>query len=114
MKKTLADAKRGDLPVNYSGMTFADEDPITVQFHDNQFQLTMRIKSTTQPRLDSDGKRVVNAFPAEIYVTYRLSLKDGHAIANRVNNQYGIKQLPLPEATEANLSLAIKPAAARS
>ena len=105
VKKTLADAKRGDLQVNYSGMTFADENPITVQFHDNQFQLTLRIKSTTQPRLDSDGKRVVNAFPAEIYVTYRLSLKDGHAIANRVDNHYGIKQLPLPEATEANLSL---------
>jgi hypothetical protein len=104
VKRMLNDAKHGDLAANYSAMTFADQDPISVRFHDNQFQLTMRIKSTTQPKLNADGKRVVNAFPAEIFVAYDLSLKDGHAVAKRVEKQYGVKQLPLPEGAEANLS----------
>jgi hypothetical protein len=104
VKKMLTDAKHGDLVVNYSAMTFADQDPISVRFHDNQFQLTLRIKSTTQPKLNAEGKRVVNAFPAEIFVTYDLSLKDGHAVAKRVEKQYGVKPLPMPEGAEANLS----------
>jgi hypothetical protein len=104
VKRMLNDAKHGDLAVNYSAMTFADQDPISVRFHDNQFQLALRIKSTTQPKLNADGKRVVNAFPAEIFVTYDLSQKDGHAVAKRVEKQFGIKQLPLPEGAESNLS----------
>ncbi len=102
--KFLADAKRGDVQVNYSAMTFADERPIEIQFHDNTAHLVLRMKSTTQPNLGTDGKPVVNPYPAEIYVTYKLTLDGGVARATRVDNDFGIKPIPLPAEAEANLS----------
>ena len=62
------------------------------------------MKSTTQPNLGSDGKPVVNPYPAEIFVTYRLTLEGGVARGTRVENEFGIKPIPLARA-EANLSL---------
>jgi hypothetical protein len=103
--KFLADAKRGDVQVNYSAMTFADERPIEIQFHDNTAHLVLRMKSTTQPNLGNDGKQVVNPYPAEISVTYRLTLDGGVAKATRVQGEYGIKPIPLPADAESNLSL---------
>jgi hypothetical protein len=103
--KFLADAKRGDVQVNYSAMTFADERPVEIQFHDNTAHLVLRMKSTTQPNLGTDGKPVVNPYPAEIYVTYRLSLEGGVAKATRVDGEYSIKPIPLAADAEANLSL---------
>jgi hypothetical protein len=100
--KFLADAKRGDVQVNYSAMTFADERPVEIQFHDNLARLVLRMKSTTQPNLGSDGKPVINPYPAEIFVTYKLSLEGGVARGTRVENEFGIK--PIGEA-DPNLSL---------
>ncbi len=103
-QKVLSDLKRGDLQPNYSALTFADEEPIRVKFQGGQFQLTMRIKSTTQPKLDNDGQRIVNPYPAEIHVTYNVALRDGRVVATRVDGQYGVKPLPMGE-DESNLSL---------
>ncbi|HTQ40795.1 MAG TPA: hypothetical protein VMJ32_17365 [Pirellulales bacterium] len=103
--KFLADVKRGDAQVNYSGMTFADEQPVEIQFRDGTARLTLHIKSTTQPNLDSNGKRVVNPYPAEIFVTYKLTLENGVAKVTRIDNEFGVKPLPTPGESEANLSL---------
>jgi len=105
VKKFLADAKRGDVQVNYSAMTFADERPVEIQFHDGTAHLVLRMKSTTQPNLGSDGKPVINPYSAEINVTYRLTLEGGVARATRVEGEYSIKPIPLPADAEANLSL---------
>jgi hypothetical protein len=103
--RLLGDFKRGDVQVNYSGMTFADLDPISAKFEGGKFRLTLRIKSTTQPKLDNEGQRIVNPYPAEIFVTYKLAMRDGKVIATRVDNEYGVKALPLAEKDESNLSL---------
>ncbi len=103
--RLLNDFKRGDVQVNYSAMTFADQEPISVKFEGGQFKLTLRIKSTTQPKLDGEGQRIVNPYPAEIFVTYNLAMRDGKVIATRVENQYGVKALPLADQDEKNLSL---------
>jgi hypothetical protein len=103
--RLLGDFKRGDVQVNYSGMTFADLEPISAKFEGGKFRLTLRIKSTTQPKLDNEGQRIVNPYPAEIFVTYKLAMRDGKVIATRVDNEYGVKALPLPEKDENNLSL---------
>ena len=105
VKKFLADAKRGDVQINYSAMTFADERPMEIQFTDNTAHLVLRMKSTTQPNLGNDGKPVVNPYPAEINVTYRLTLEGGVAKATRVEGSYSVKPLPLSEEMEKNLTL---------
>ena len=101
----LAEYKRGDVQPNYSAMTFADQEPISVKFENGQFKLTMRVKSFVQPKLDGDGKRIVNPYPAEIFVTYNLEMRGGRVIATRVDGQYGVKGLPLSEQDENNLTL---------
>jgi hypothetical protein len=105
VKKFLADAKRGDVQINYSAMTFADERPMEIQFADNTAHLVLRMKSTTQPNLGNDGKPVVNPYPAEITVTYRLTLEGGVAKATRVEGSYAVKPLPLSADAENNLTL---------
>lgn len=105
VKKFLADAKRGDVQINYAAMTFADERPMEIQFKDNTAHLVLRMKSTTQPNLGNDGKQVVNPYPAEIYVTYRLTLEGGVAKATRVEGSYGIKAIPLSPEQESKLTL---------
>jgi hypothetical protein len=92
------------IEVNYSATTFADEHPVEAHCQDGTFRLVMRLKSTTQPKLDSEGHRVVNPYPAEISVTYQLSQSGGQVTAKRVEGQYGVKPLPMPEGAEAKLS----------
>ncbi|HZZ28048.1 MAG TPA: hypothetical protein VFE46_08605 [Pirellulales bacterium] len=106
--KFLADVKRGDVQVNYAGMTFADEQPVDIQFRDGTARLVLHIKSTTQPNLDNNGQRVVNPYPAEVYVTYKLTLEGGVARASRIDGEFGVKGLPMPGDAEANLSFAEK------
>jgi hypothetical protein len=88
--------------INYSGMTFADSQPVSIKFAGNEVQLTLRVASFTQPRLDNDGKRQVNQFPAEIYVTYKIAMNGGKATLTRVDGSYGVR--PLGQ-EDQNLSL---------
>jgi hypothetical protein len=103
--KFLNDYKRGDATVNYSGMTLADEQPVDIQFRDGTAKLVLHIKSTTQPNLDSNGKRVINPYPAEIFVTYKLTTENGAARATRIDNEFGVKAL---SEADPNLSFAEK------
>ncbi len=99
----VATLKNG-LTVNYSATTFADENPVEAHFQDGQVRLVLRFKSTTQPKLDSDGNRIINPYPAEVFVTYKLSMAGGEVTATRVEGEYGVKAVPVPGG-DANLSL---------
>ena len=93
------------LDVNYAATTFADENPVDVRFQDGKVRLALRLKSTTQPKLDGQGHRIINPYPAEIYVTYQLSQSGGQVTATRVEGEYGVKALPMPAGAESKLIL---------
>jgi hypothetical protein len=80
-----------DAQLNYSGMTFAETEPVSIDFSGDQIKLVLRVTSFTQPTLDNDGKRVVNNLPAEIFVTYRVVMEGGKVTLTRVENSYGVK-----------------------
>ena len=92
------------IDVNYGATTFADENPVEVRFQDGKVHLVLRLKSTTQPKLDGQGHRIINPYPAEVYVTYQLSQSGGQVTATRVEGEYGVKALPMPGGEETKLS----------
>ncbi len=92
------------IDVNYAATTFADENPVEARFQDGKVHLVLRLQSTTQPHLDSAGHRIINPYPAEVYVTYQLSQSDGQITATRVEGEYGVKAMPMPGGVETKLS----------